>query len=233
MAVKWAYLDHLSVPEIVDRFDDRVGIELAPSTIRDYLDEKEAHEVEELIKEEHANTRLQIAEREEQKHKRARQDEERATEDVPIKATVPQTAVVEGAPKELQAWEFVEPGDDDWPDWAVERDTIVRFLDRTVTLEPGTHYPIQGLDGSPRYTTTMVGLARDQPDIPARQAARSEQSRHLEAKGKVLGVYENTINLEQEVEHTLDDDSEGALLKRSAIFEIVQRTNEYCIRESV
>lgn len=199
LAVKWAYLDHLTVPEIKDRFEDELGIELAESTIRDYLDEQEAQEVEELIREEHANTRLQIAEREEQLYRRAREAEFVAVEDQPIVRVVPKTGRVAAdreSPMRWPAWEQVDPGDDDWPEWAEERDIIIRFLDYQIELQPGEAYPLRQVDGSPRYTKEFDGLERDQPDLQGRAMARQEQSSHLQAKGEVLGVYTDHIELD-------------------------------------
>ncbi|AXR80798.1 hypothetical protein [Natrarchaeobaculum sulfurireducens] len=203
LALKWKHLDNLEVSEIRDRFEEEGIGDYAESTIRGYLSEEPAEEVLEMIEQEHANTRLQIAEREERMYQRAREAESKAVEDQPIKRVVPQTKYCkknDGA-IEMPAWEFVDPGDDDWPDWAEEDDVIIRFLeDETRLVEPGDEYPLRSFDGSPRYTTEFVGLERDVDDLQGQAMARQEQSSHLKAKGDVLGVYQENINLSGEVE---------------------------------
>ena len=214
LAVKWRYLDHLRPQEIVERFQEEGYNITSVSTVNDYLSESPKEEVLEQIEKQHVDTRLQIAEREEHLYQRAREDEQRAVQDVPIKRVIPQTGRVreKDAPMEYPRWEFVEPGDDDWPVWADDDDTIIRFLDETVLLEAGEPFPARGLDGKPKYTSEFAGLERDQPHLQGRQAARYEQSAHLENKGEVLGIYEETINLDADVETSLDDDDKNELL---------------------
>ena len=72
LALKWHYLDHLNPDEIQERFEETGHGSFAKSTIRQYLNEEPADEVVEMIEQEHANTRLQIAEREERMFQRAR-----------------------------------------------------------------------------------------------------------------------------------------------------------------
>lgn len=216
LATKWAYLDHLEAPEIVDRFEETHGIDISVHTVRDYLDEKEAQQVRDQIKDEHANVRLQIADREERLYQRARTAETQALEDQPIVRVVPKTGTVPTDRESTMtwpAWEIVQPGDEDYPEWAAERDIVIRFLGENVELRPGETYPLQAVDGSPRYTKEFDGMERDQPDLKGRAMARQEQSQHLEAKGEVLGVYEETINIDADVEQSLDDESESALLE--------------------
>ncbi|MFC7202874.1 hypothetical protein ACFQJC_05055 [Haloferax namakaokahaiae] len=197
LALKWHYLDNLDVDEIRDRFEETGHGSFAASTVRKYLNEEPSEAVLEQIEQEHANTRLQIAEREERMWQRAREAEDDAVEDVPLKRVVPQTKYCSGEQGvfRMQAWEFVDPGDDDWPEWAEEGDVIIRFIGVDRTIEPGDEYPLQSFDGSPKYTTEFCGLERDQSDLDGERAARMEQSQHLQAKGDVLGVYKDRVEL--------------------------------------
>lgn len=221
LALKWRYLDNLDVGEIQERFESEGYGSYAKSTIRDYLNEKPKEEILEQIEAEQSNVRLQIAEREERMYQRARDAESESVRDEPIKRVVPQTKYCkkkQGA-FEMPAWEFVEHGDDDWPDWAEACDVIVRFLeDETRLVEPGDEYPLQSFDGSPKYTTEFVGLERDQPDLQGQSMARREQSQHLQAKGDVLGVYQENINMtvDGDVDHSVELDSETAAAIREA-----------------
>lgn len=201
LALKWHYLDNNSPKEIVKRFQ-REGYDITSvSTVRNYLNEEPKEAVLEQIEKKHAEVRLQVAEREEQLYRRARESEEQATKDEPIVRVVPRTRTSQN-PQEIPAWEFVDDPDER-PDWAEERDVIIRFLDHTVLVEPGDPYPEQAFDGSPRYTKELAGVRRDQPDLDRQRAARREQSQHLQAKGEILGAYEQNINLNADVESEL------------------------------
>jgi len=213
LALKWHHLDHLSVKEIQDRFEAEGIGSYARSTIRRYLNEQSAEEVKEQIRERHADVRLQIAEREERLYQRAREAEAQATEDRPIVRVVPKTERVSrdrATPQSVQDWEVVDPDDPEYPEWATERDIIIRFTEQTRSVEPGGEYPVQAVDGSPRYTKEFAGLQREQPDQKARAMARQEQSAHLEAKGEILGVYETDINLDVDgdIDHAHEFDPE-------------------------
>lgn len=217
LALKWHYLDNLSPQEIRDRFEDEGIGDYATSTIRRYLNEEPADEVIEQIEAEHANVRLQIAEREERMFQRARQAESQATEDEPIKRVVPQTKTARER-QTVPAWEFVDDPDAR-PDWATERDVIIRFTDDEREVLEGQKYPIQALDGSPRYTTEFAGLKRDVDDLQGQAMARQEQSQHLQAKGDVLGVYKDRVELEGslETETTVGVDDETKELARELL----------------
>lgn len=221
LALKWRYLDNLSVEQIQERFESEGYGSYAKSTIRDYLSEQPKEEVIEQIENEQADVRLQIAEREERMYQRAREAESKAVEDEPIKRVVPQTKYCKKSDGaiEMPAWEFVEAGDDDWPDWAEEGDVIIRFLeDETRLVEPGDEYPLRSFDGSPRYTTEFVGLERDVDDLQGQAMARQEQSSHLQAKGDVLGVYQENINMtvDGDVDYSVELDEETAAAIREA-----------------
>jgi hypothetical protein len=221
LALKWHYLDQLAPEEVRDRMEAEGYGDYTVSTIRDYLNEEPAEEVIDQIEQEHANVRLQIAEREERMYERAREAEVEATEDRPILRVVPKTERVprdRHTPRRVQAWEVVDPGDDDYPDWATDRDVIIRFRDNETEVSPGEEYPIQAIDGSPRYTKEFDGLEREQPDRKAQAMARQEQSRHLEAKGDVLGVYSTDINMnvDGELDTTVSLDEEAAAAIREA-----------------
>jgi len=223
LALKWHYLDNLSVEEIQDRFKREDIGSYARSTIRQYLNEKPEEEVIEQIENEQANVRLQIAEREERMYERARETETEATRDETIQRVVPQTRYCKSnrGAFEMSSWEFVEPGDPDWPNWAEEDDVIIRFTGETRIIEPGDEYPVQSFDGSPKYTTEMVGPERDQPDLQGQAMARKEQSRHLEAKGEALGVYQTDINmnLDGQLETTVSIDEGTREVVREALAE--------------
>ncbi|MEA5387110.1 hypothetical protein VB779_08615 [Haloarculaceae archaeon H-GB11] len=207
LALKWHHLDNLDVEEIRDRFEAEGIGSYARSTVRDYLNEQPKEEVIEAIEQRHADVRLQIAEREEQLYQRAREAEHDAVKDEPIIRVVPKTDRVSDereTPMQWPEWEIVEPGDDDWPEWATDRDVIIRFTDGTTSVRPGEEYPLRAVDGSPRYTKEFDGLERDQDDLKAQAMARSEQSNHLEAKGEALGVYSTDINMNVDGELTTE-----------------------------
>ena len=206
LALKWHYLDNLDVGQIQDRFEEEGIGSYARSTVRGYLNEEPKDAVIEQIEAEHADVRLQIAEREERMYRRARNAEASATDDEPIRRTVPKTDTVPAdreSPMSWPAWELVEPGDADRPEWAEERDIVIRFdEDQRRQVRPGERYPVRSIDGSPTYTTEMVGLERDVDDLKQQAMARQEQSSHLQAKGDVLGVYSDKIELEGDLEHS-------------------------------
>lgn len=221
LALKWKHLDNLDIDEIIERFEETGHGSFARSTIRDYLSEEPADAILEQIEEEHANVRLQIAEREERMYQRARDAESTATKDEAIKRVVPQTRVCksERGRFTMDRWEFVDPDDEDWPEWAEEGDVIIRFLDDgQAVINPGDEYPVQAFDGSPKYTTEFAGLERGVDDPKQQAMARKEQSQHLEAKGDVLGVYSTDINMniDGEVGVSVELDSETAAAIREA-----------------
>ncbi|WP_209309435.1 hypothetical protein [Haloarcula amylovorans] len=221
LALKWHYLDNLDVGEIRKRFEAEGIGSYARSTVRDYLNEQPKQEVIEAIEQRHADVRLQIAEREEQLYQRARQAERDTTKDEPIIRVVPKTdRVSDDRETSMQwpEWELVEPGDEDWPEWATERDVIIRFTDRTTSVRPGEEYPLRAVDGSPKYTKEFDGLERDQDDLKGQAMARQEQSSHLEAKGDALGVYSTDINMnvDGEMETTVSLNEEAAAAVREA-----------------
>jgi hypothetical protein len=224
LALKWHHLDNLDIDEIRERFE-REGIgSFARSTIRGYLNEQPKEEVLEAIEAEQANVRQQIADREERKHRRAREAEARATEDRPIKRVVPATGQVSTDreyPLSWPDWETIDVDDPDHPEWASERDVIIRFTNETRRIQPGEQYPLQAIDGSPKYTTEFCGLERDQPDQQARSSLRREQSDHLQAKGNVLGVYSTDINMnvDGELDTTVSLDEATAAAIREADLE--------------
>ncbi|PGF16172.1 hypothetical protein CP556_08640 [Natrinema sp. CBA1119] len=225
LALKWHYLENLSPEEIRDRFEEEGIGSYARSTIRGYLNEDPADKVLEQIEQEHANTRLQIAEREERMYKRAREAESKSLKDEPIIRVVPKTDTVSTDRETAMrwpAWEIVDPDDDDWPDWAAERDVIIRFLeDETTSVMPGETYPLRSVDGSPRYTKEFDGLERDQPNLEGQAMARQEQSSHLQAKGEVLGVYKDRLEVEGslETESTVGLDEDTKEIAREVLAE--------------
>ncbi|MDQ2052851.1 hypothetical protein RBH26_20630 [Natronolimnohabitans sp. A-GB9] len=215
LALKWRHLDGCDIQEIRDRFEEEGYGRPSRQTVHNYLDEKEAEDVLDQIKQKHAETRLQIADREEQMYRRARADEHRAVRDEPIKRVVPQTDTVSNdreSPMQWPDWEVLDPDDEDFPEWASERDTVIRFLDRKRSIMPGEEYPLRSVDGTPKYTTEMVGLERDQPDIQKRAMARQEQSKHLEAKGEVLGIYTDHIELDVDEDRSIDEGDKAELV---------------------
>ncbi|REA00236.1 hypothetical protein DEQ92_20510 [Haloferax sp. Atlit-6N] len=206
LALKWHHLDNLSPAEIRDRFEEEGIGDYTKSTIRDYLNDKPKEAIIEQIEKKHADVRLQSAERYERLYQDARHDlEELAVEDEPVRRVVPKMDYVDTdreSPMPYPAWEFVEPGDDDRPEWATERDVIVRFLDDERTqVMPGNPYPKRSIDGTAAYTTEMVGLRRDQPDLQKRQSARREMATRQDQKVDVLVADELNINHDGEIEH--------------------------------
>lgn len=228
LALKWHYLDNLSPEEVRDRFEDEGIGDYALSTIRGYLNEKPREEIVEQIEQEHADTRLQIAEREQSMLERAREAERNATQDEPVKAMVPKMGTVSQSEEQLRVadWERVPPGDDRRPAWADEHDTVVMFVDDVNMLGPGQEYPIGARRGGyparpgtfPEFRPATVGVERDVVDEKGAAMARQEQSQHLQAKGEALGVYSTDINLTAEVEGetTISLDEETAAAIRQA-----------------
>lgn len=212
-ALKWHYLDNLDPAGIQERFEDH-GVELTQSTIRDYLSEAPKEEIVEQIEQEHANTRLQIAEHEQRLFESAREAESEATRDEWVEAAEPKMQIVSGKeePIEVSNWERLEPGDDRRPAWATDRDTVVMFVEGSRELYAGAEYPAGARRAGaparagtfPEFTTRRVGLERDVPDQQAAAMARQEQSQHLKMKGEVLGVYSMDINLDADVDATVD-----------------------------
>ena len=215
LALKWKHLDNLDVDDIIERFDEEGFGRPAASTVRNYLNEQPAEEVLEQIEKQHANTRLQAAERYERLYQDAREDlEELAVDDEPVKRVAPATGQVDtdrATPMQYPDWERVEPGDDEWPEWATPRDLIVRFTNEFRQVHPGETYPLQSVDGTPKYTTEFLGLRRDVPDLQKRQGARREMASHLQQKADVLGVYKDRLELEGSLETestvALDDET--------------------------
>lgn len=190
LALKYHYLDGLDAGQIRDRFEQEGVGDYARSTIRGYLNDSPKEAVLEQIENEQAHTREQIADRQERLYKRARQSEFEATEDEPITAVVPVTATNDNeAQIEVHDWKFVDVEAPDRPDWAEEHDTIVRIRTHKKRIKPGERYVVSDMAGDPVYKTRMVGLKRDQPDLIGQRFARQEQREHLEAKGEVLGLY--------------------------------------------
>ncbi|MFC7044288.1 hypothetical protein ACFQH6_20495 [Halobacteriaceae archaeon GCM10025711] len=222
LALKWHHLDNLSPREVRDRFEDEGIGDYALSTIRDYLNEEPKDEVIKAIEKRHADVRLQAAERYERLYQTAREDHDQlAVEDDPIQRVVPQTQKVPpdaDGPIHSPGWEQVEPGDEDWPEWATDRDVVIRFTDDRREVMPGESFPVRGVDGSPKYTSEFVGLRRDQPDLQSRQMTRREMASHLREKADVLGVYSTDINMNVngELDTSVSLDAEAAAAIREA-----------------
>jgi len=189
LALKWHHLDNLDVEQIQDRFE-REGIgSYTRSTIRDYLAEKPKEKVLEALSVDQAEARAKIADRYEQLYKRARESEFEATTDEKILAVVPATTTNDRDKHiEVNDWEFVDLDDPDWPDWAEERDTVVRILPDKRQIGPGERYVMSDMADNPVYTQRMVGVRRDQPDLIGQRFAREEQREHLDSEANVLGL---------------------------------------------
>lgn len=212
LALKWHHLDNLDVEGIQRRFEDEGIGSFAKSTIRDYLNEAPKDEVLEAIEAEHADVRLQSAERYERLYQRAREAEQDATREEKVTAAVPKTSIVrnEEAPLEVSDWRQVPPGDDDRPAWATDRDTIVMFTEGSRHLRAGDEYPVGARRGAaparagtfPQFYQAVVGVERDVGDPKGQAMARQEQAKYQREKGDVLGVYSETIELEGNLEHS-------------------------------
>ena len=225
LALKWRHLDNLSVEQIQDRFEEEGIGSYARSTIRGYLNEAPKEEILEQIEKEHADVRLQSAERYEQLYQRARDAEREATRDEKITAAVPKTSVVraEEEPLRVSDWRQVPPGDPDRPSWASERDTILMFTEDERHLRAGDEYPVGARRGAaparagtfPQFYQAVVGIERDVGDPKGEAMARSEQAKYQREKGDVLGIYSTDINLsaevESETEHVVDDETKELL----------------------
>lgn len=205
LALKWFYLDNLDYEEIQEKFEEQGYGSFARETIRKYVNQAEAaDEVMEQIRDEHANTRLQVADRQERLYQRAQEAEMQATDTEPIMGLVPQEDKVDGRladPKRIPySWRVVQPGEE-LPDSAPmgadpERDTIIEIIpDGVEHIQPGGTYPKRDWAGEPVYTTEPVGIRHDAPDLTQRSFLRQEQQKHLEAKGEAMGIYEETINI--------------------------------------
>lgn len=191
LALKYKYLDGLTPAEIQERFE-REGVgDYAISTIRDYTNEKPKEEVLEQISKEQANVREQIVDRQERLYQRAREAEFEATTDEPIQAVTPVTQTNDReAQIEVNQWEFIGPGDDDWPEWAdPEVDSPVRILAHKKAIKPGERYVVSDMANNPVYKTRFAGMERDVPDLIGQRFAREEQREHLQVKGEALGVF--------------------------------------------
>jgi len=231
LALKWHHLDNLGVEAIQGRFEEEGIGSYAKSTIRKYLNEEPAEEVLNQIEQEHANVRLQSAERYEQLYQRAREAEQEATRDEQITAMVPQMQTVSQTEEPLRVadWERAPPGDDRRPEWADERDTIVVFVDEARHLQAGVEYPVGARRGGyparpgtlPEFRPATIGVDRDVDDPKGEAMARQEQAKYQEQKGEVLGIYSTDINMnvDGEVETTLELDSATAAAIREADLE--------------
>jgi len=212
LVLKWYHLDNIkNIEELRERLEQHGYMKVSASTIRNYLHYDEmGEETMEKVRERHADARLQIAEKLDSKHDRARASEEQATRDVPIKAVVPATTKADGRRNQVTVpygWERIEPGESDYPSWAEDRDTPIRILPEEETrVEGGEHYPVTDPFNQPKYTTQMVGIERDVEDHKSRSFLRQEQTDHLETKADVLGVTEDKIELggSVSIEHDID-----------------------------
>lgn len=228
LALKWHYLDNLTANEIRDRFE-REGIgDYTTSTVRDYLNEEPKEAVIEQIEQQHANVRLQSAERFERLYQRACEAEAEASRDEQIIAMRPKMRTVsqEDGGFRVADWEVVPPGDGRRPEWADEHDVIVEFTDDTRYLEPGDEYPAGARQAGkparpgtqPEYRKAVVGMDRDVDDPKAEAMARSEQAKYQREKGDVLGVYSTDINMtvDGDIDHSVELDAETAAAIREA-----------------
>ena len=220
LALKWHHLDNLSPQEVRDRFEEEGIGDYTVSTIRNYLNEEPAEEVLEQIENEHANVRLQSAERYERLYQEAGDDVDLATEDKAVKRVVPKMRRVKQQEGTIRVpnWEVIEPGDDDWPEHAEEGDLYIRFTDEEIIAEPGDQVPARNrIDGSPKYTTEFVGL-EEVPKLSDRQRIRNEKAKYQREKGDVLGIYSTDINMnvDGELETTVELDSATAAAIREA-----------------
>lgn len=231
LALKWHHLDNLDVEAIQERFEQEGVGSFAKSTIRGYLNEEPKEEVLEQIEKQHADVRLQSAERYEQLYQRAREAELEATEDEPIKAAVPRMDRVtqQEEPLRVADWERVPPGDDRRPDWADDRDTILVFVDDVRHLGAGEEYPVGARRGGlparpgtqPEYRQAVVGVERDVDNAKGQAMARQEQAKYQREKGDVLGVYSTDINMnvDGEMDTTVSLDEATAAAIREADLE--------------
>ena len=206
LAVKWFHLDHLEVEEIRERFIQQGYGEFTKRTIRRYLDDSEAEAVREQIREQHADVRLQVAERDEQLYKRARRSEFVATDDEEIVGLQPEWDVNDSLTRTwVRGWQKIGPEHPEWPEWADPAlDTIIDFGAADVKIKPGEKYYLADPVGNPIYQKTSVGLRRDQPDLSERRSARYEQGKHLDAKAKILGAYDDSLTIQHEGEVSMD-----------------------------
>jgi len=212
LVLKWYHLDNITeIEDLQDKLEQEGYKRVASSTIRKYIHYDEAgEETMEKVREKHADARLQIAEKLDNKHERARAAEEEATRDVSIEAVVPATTKADGRRNQVRVpygWERIDPDDPDYPEWAQDRDTPIRILPQEETIvEGGEHYPVTDPFNQPKYTTQMVGIERDVPDRKSRSFLRQEQTDHLETKADVLGVTEDRIELggSVSIEHEIE-----------------------------
>jgi transposase len=220
-AIRWHYLDNLSNKEIRQRFRDMGIGDLSRETVSKYVNSEPGEEVLERIRDEHAETRLQIADRNERLYHEARQDKEQlARTEEAITAMRPETEFNDSdVPWTVRDWEVLDESADDHPDWAdPDLDVAIRFTDDTRTVQPGQEFYVADPAGEPTYESVVVGVERDVPDRVARSYAREEQSEYMTAKGEALGVYEHEqhINVDADVDTEVEVDEATAEAIRNA-----------------
>lgn len=216
LALKYHHLDGLSAEEIQQRFED-IGVgEYAISTIRDYVNDSPKEEVIKQIEQEQAQTREQIAERQERLFQRARQAEIDAYERDEVAAMVPKIRFNE-EPQPIPVPEWEPLPEDEYPEDATKFDKRIRFTGDLTQVEPGQPYPIKGVDGEPVYELEIVAVRKIE-DSTSRSFLRQEQAEHLEAKGEALGIYEDdvNVNISGGMDNSLKLDPEAAEAIRQA-----------------
>jgi hypothetical protein len=93
-------------------------------------------------------------------------------------------------------WDVIDPEDRRSPDWREPRDTVIEFTEQNARrVEPGEKYYKADPGENPEYKEVIVGVEREIPDEQTRQFLRGEQRGHLHEKGKVLGVYQEQVDL--------------------------------------
>ena len=219
LARKWHYVDGLEADEIAERMEREGIADLTRRTISTYLSEAPAEETIEKIRESHATDDISIAESQERKHDRAREDERRATRDEPIIAYRPKTAF-NNADRAIhvQDWEVIPASDHRSPPWQGEHDVVVDFKQNdTVEVRPGEEYYKSDPAGNPEYRQVVVGVRRDEPDLAGRRSSRYEQKNHNEIRAQVLGLEEQQLNVDLggsvDVEHSIDEDLVDGLIE--------------------
>jgi len=218
LARKWHYIEGLSITEISERLEDRGIASLARSTISGYLNEAPAEETIEKVRERQATEDIAIAESQQRKHDRAREDERRATEDDPIEAVRPTSTLHTGDdPITVPDWRVLE--DDDRPDHAGLEDVFIAATGDTRTIDPGQSYYLLDPEGNPEYKTVLVGVARDQPDLAERRSFRYEQKNHNELRAQVLGIDEDQVNVDVggsiDIDHSVPEEIVTAVVGAS------------------
>ena len=223
IARKLHYLDGMTAEAIAEHFERENIADVKPNTIQKYFKQAPAEETIEKVRESHADDDLQIAERQEQLFQRAREAEMNADKEVPIQRVFPESENVPADrknPMRWPEWEFIEPDDADWPEWATpDRDVLIRFTDETTSIFPGERYPVRGIDGEPKYTTEFVGLEEVRNE-KARAFRRQEQADHLEKKGEILGFHDDgaldvNVGGSIDLDHTVPDEIVTAVVGAS------------------